>query len=85
MVDAPVIETCHKCGGPLQRGWIKGTTGAALYPATVLWEPEKVGSVPGSFGDDTRLARLPFFRFSPAPEFRARLCPKCKRVEFDFE
>lgn len=68
----------------MERGWVEGDTGAALYVATILWIPEKPGSLQGDFQGDTRLARIPIFRFGETPRFRALLCPKCKLIEFRY-
>jgi hypothetical protein len=80
----PPVEICRKCMGPMERGWVEGDTGAALYAATIVWVPEKPGSLPGDFGGDTRLARIPLLRFSESPRFRALICPKCKVIEFGY-
>jgi len=78
-------DTCRRCGGPLEPGFVLGDAGNYNgIAATIRWEPMVPVLVPGETDEDTRLARLPFLRFQESPRFPALLCPACKVVEFQY-
>jgi hypothetical protein len=78
-------DLCPKCGGLLEPGFVRGDAGNfSGIPSTIRWEPMVPVLVPGESDEDTRLARLPIFRFQESPRFPAVLCPACHVVEFQF-
>jgi hypothetical protein len=74
-------ESCRKCGGPLEPGFIRGDAGFSVA-ASMCWEPVDPGSLPGDFPTATRLAPLPLIRWQQSPRFPALLCPACRLIEF---
>ena len=78
-------DVCRRCGGQLEPGFIRGDAGNFNFiPSTIRWEAAGPGVLPLAFNDDTRLARLPYFRWQDSPRFPALLCPSCHIVEFWF-
>jgi hypothetical protein len=75
-------EVCRKCGGPLKNGFIVGE--GPWTQATVMWIPATPADALGADSVATELAPLPFSRFGKDPKFPARVCPRCKLVEFEY-
>ena len=76
---------CPRCGGRMEPGFVRGDAGNFNGVAsTIRWEPHDPNAPSGGPDEDTRLARLPIFRFQASPRFPALLCPTCRLVEFEF-
>jgi len=75
-------DLCRKCGGSLEKGFIAGE--GPWSQGTVRWYPAGPGDAVDPYAVGIELAPAPLTRFGKYPAFPARLCPKCKLVEFEY-
>jgi hypothetical protein len=69
----------------MELGFIRGDAGNFNgVPSTLRWEAAYSGPPPSPIDDDTRLARLPWFRFQQSPLFPGFLCRACRVVLFEY-